>query len=148
MFGNGHPPDWRKDVPLYTLSVKREFGARHFLTGGDWGDENKPHAHRYGVEVRLDGEELNEFGYLADIVEVEGSLDALLAELKDRTLNDLPAFNGRNPSIERLARYIFGRLAPQWAGKIRGLEVRVFEDQRAWAAFRGTRDALRTGPER
>ena len=30
---------------MYTVSVKRDFIARHFLIGGDWGRENEPHAH-------------------------------------------------------------------------------------------------------
>ena len=30
---------------MYKVAVTREFIANHFLIGGDWGDENKPHAH-------------------------------------------------------------------------------------------------------
>jgi 6-pyruvoyltetrahydropterin/6-carboxytetrahydropterin synthase len=42
---------------MYTVAVQRDFISGHFLVGGDWGAENKPHAHHYVVEVRLDREE-------------------------------------------------------------------------------------------
>jgi 6-pyruvoyltetrahydropterin/6-carboxytetrahydropterin synthase len=29
---------------MYTVSVKRDFIASHFLVGGDWGNENECHA--------------------------------------------------------------------------------------------------------
>ena len=35
---------------MYTLSVKRDFIARHYLIGGDWGPENFPNSHHRGVE--------------------------------------------------------------------------------------------------
>jgi hypothetical protein len=35
--------------PMYTVAVKRDFIASHFLVGGDWGSENERHAHHYVV---------------------------------------------------------------------------------------------------
>ena len=32
---------------MYTLGIKRDFIARHFLIGGDWGAENLPNSHHY-----------------------------------------------------------------------------------------------------
>ena len=52
---------------MYTVAVQREFTARHFLVGGDWGDENEPHAHHYVAEVRLEGPDLATHGYLDDL---------------------------------------------------------------------------------
>ncbi len=40
---------------MYTVSVRRELIARHYLIGGDWGAENDPHSHPYVIEVRLEG---------------------------------------------------------------------------------------------
>ena len=63
---------------MYTLAVQRDFIAFHYLIGGDWGDENKPHSHDYRVELRLEGSTLDKHGYLVDIVDVEHHLDALV----------------------------------------------------------------------
>ena len=35
---------------MYSVAVKREFVAQHFLIGGDWGAENDWHSHHYQVE--------------------------------------------------------------------------------------------------
>ena len=48
---------------MYTLTVKRDFVAQHYLIGGDWGAENEKHSHHYAVELTLEGRELDEHGY-------------------------------------------------------------------------------------
>src|SRR6185503_12769297 len=59
---------------MYKLGVKRDFIARHFLIGGDWGAENLPNSHHYILELQLAGKELDQHGYLVDIVDVEKHL--------------------------------------------------------------------------
>ena len=44
----------------YTLSTQREIRSRHYLVGGDFGPENRPHAHRYRIEVQVAGQELDQ----------------------------------------------------------------------------------------
>ena len=38
---------------MYTLGVRRDFIARHFLIGGDWGPENFSNSHHYVLELQL-----------------------------------------------------------------------------------------------
>ena len=38
---------------MYTVSVKRDFTAYHYLVGGNWGAENDKHAHHYYIEDSL-----------------------------------------------------------------------------------------------
>lgn len=121
----------------YTVAVKRDFVARHFLFGGDWGPENAVHSHHYQVELRLQGESLDQHGYLVDIVDVESSLDWIVNFFKDKTLNELPEFQGLNPSIEHLSRIICTLLLERIdVDRITALEVRVWENDIAWASYR------------
>lgn len=125
---------------MYTLSLQRDFTARHHLIGGDWGPENLPHAHAYRLEVRLQGDELDPHGFLVDLVEVEGHVEELLGGLRDRMLNELPQFSGLNPSLEHFARIAcqaLDRALPDPG--IHSLEVRIWEDSNASAAYRLTR---------
>jgi 6-pyruvoyltetrahydropterin/6-carboxytetrahydropterin synthase len=122
---------------VYTLSLTRTFTARHYLIGGDWGDENRPHAHPYRLDLRLEGSSLDEHGYLVDLVEVEGRLDEQVEWARDRTLNDLPEFKGLNPSLEHFARIFAGRLAGSLpSDRLTALEVRLWESDSAWAGCR------------
>jgi 6-pyruvoyltetrahydropterin/6-carboxytetrahydropterin synthase len=122
---------------IYRVAVRRDFEARHFLIGGEWGSENALHAHPYAVEVCLEGTRLNEHGYLVDITAIEASLDRILGRIAGTTLNDLPEFAGLNPSVERLAE-LFCRsvLAEIAATVLSAVSVKVFESGSAWAACR------------
>jgi 6-pyruvoyltetrahydropterin/6-carboxytetrahydropterin synthase len=119
----------------YRLAVTRDIVAQHFLTVPDPGPEGEVHSHRYTVEVRFAGPALGEYGYLVDIDEVNAVLDDLESRYRDALLNDLPEFEGLNPSVEHFARLFGDRVA---AGlddpNPTDLVVRVWEDDEAWAS--------------
>ena len=122
---------------MYSLGVLREFSARHYLVGGDWGDENIEHSHRYRMELVLEAKELDRHGFLVDIVEVERHLDEVAAVFQGRTLNTLAAFEGINPSIERLATVIHDAFRQRLAHfRLEALTVTIWEDDIAWTSFR------------
>lgn len=127
---------------MYTLAVRRDFIARHFLVGGDWGNENLPNSHRYRLELQLQGEELGPHGYLVDIVDVETQLDALIDHFKEHMLNDLPEFKDLNPSLEHFVRILAASLSDRLtATNIRSLKVVLWESDAAWAAYSIQRSA-------
>ena len=122
---------------MYTVAVKREFIARHYLIGGDWGAENEPHAHHYQVEVQLQGENLDRHGYLVDIVDIERVLDAQVRRYRDGMLNEYPEFEGLNPSIEHFCRILCLSLAAKiQAENLAAVTIRLWENEIAWAAYR------------
>lgn len=121
---------------MYSLGVRREFIARHFLIGGDWGPENFPNSHHYTLELVLEGSELDGHGYLVDIVDVEKHLDEIVNYYKEQMLNDKPEFAGLNPSIEHFARILATTLNERIQAKnISGLKVVLWEHANAWAAY-------------
>ena len=121
---------------MYSLGVRREFIARHFLIGGDWGPENFPNSHHYTLELVLEGSELDRHGYLVDIVDVEKHLDNVVGYYKEQMLNDKPEFSGLNPSIEHFARILATSLSERIkAGNITRLKVVLWEHANAWAAY-------------
>jgi 6-pyruvoyltetrahydropterin/6-carboxytetrahydropterin synthase len=120
---------------MYQLALTRDFVAQHYLIGGDWGAENSKHSHAYKVEVLLGGTVLNQHGYLVDIVELERTLTQVIAQFRDRTLNDLAPFAGLNPSLERFARILYEELSASLAAKDLSLTVKLWENERDWAAY-------------
>ncbi|NJC96925.1 MAG: 6-carboxytetrahydropterin synthase [Anaerolineae bacterium] len=122
---------------MYSLGVRRDFIARHFLIGGDWGAENYPNSHHYILELQLEGAQLDGHGYLVDIVEVEKHLDEIVNYYKEQMLNDKPEFAGLNPSIEHFARILATSLSERIkADNIAAVKVVLWENESAWAAFR------------
>lgn len=125
---------------MYSLGVRREFIARHFLIGGDWGPENFPNSHHYILELVLEGNELDQHGYLVDIVDVEKHLDDVVGYYKEQMLNDKPEFAGLNPSIEHFARILATTLNERIkARNITSVKVVLWEHANAWAAFQVVR---------
>ena len=122
---------------MYTVAVKRDFIAQHFLIGGDWGPENELHSHHYQVEIQLEGETLDSHGYLVDIVDIEQNLDSLVAHFRDRTLNELPEFAAMNPSIEHFSRILCAAFHARInAPNISAVTLKIWENDIAWAAYR------------
>ena len=122
---------------MYSVAVKRDFIAQHYLIGGDWGAENQKHSHHYQIELELQGSELDQHGYLVDIVDIEQALNALVAYYRDQTLNELPEFAGLNPSIEHFSRILCQALGAHiQAPNIHRVTVKLWENEIAWAAYR------------
>lgn len=121
---------------MYSLNVREDFIAQHYLTVPGCGPENEWHSHHFTVEVELEGESLNNNGYLTDIVEVEDALEALIDRYQDATLNDLPEFDGLNPSIEHFARIFWSRVKDKISSEsLDRITVRIWEDDSAWASY-------------
>ena len=120
----------------YAVAVRREFTARHYLIGGDWGAENQLHEHHYSVEIRLEGRQLDRHGYLIDIDAVTAALDEQIGRYRDKTLNSLPEFAGLNPSLEHLARIMGESLDETIDTRLQVLTVRIWENEFAWAEYR------------
>ena len=121
---------------MYQLVLQQKFRAEHYLIGGDWGAENEQHKHAYLAEVHLAGPDLNEHGYLVDLVEVQAALEACLKQYRNQVLNDLTAFSGLNPSLEHFARIMATDLAGRLPTEgLVSLELRLWEDANAWAGY-------------
>ena len=121
---------------MYRVAVKREFDAQHFLIGGDWGIENELHFHHYQVELQLEGDTLNQHGYLVDIVDIEQQLDTMVTHYQDRILNDEPEFEGLNPSIEHFSRIFCLRLLDKIDRQnLSVITIKLWENEIAWASY-------------
>lgn len=122
---------------MYTVSVRRDFVAQHFLTVPDCGPENEWHSHHFEAEIRVCGPELGPHGYLVDITELEEALEAQVDRYGDATLNELPEFEGKNPSVEHFARFLAHRVLDRIpSDRLDSLTCRLWEDAQAWASYR------------
>lgn len=121
---------------MYSIALERQFEAQHYLVGGDWGAENKIHTHQYKVEVRVRGKNLDEHGYLVDIVDLEQALEKVIAHYQCKVLNELYEFAGLNPSIEHLSHILLQNLKEFISTpNIRSMRVKIWESTIAWSAY-------------
>jgi 6-pyruvoyltetrahydropterin/6-carboxytetrahydropterin synthase len=121
---------------VYSTTVLTDFVAQHYLTVPNPGPEGEPHSHHFEVELTFRGPELNEYDYLVDIDDADAALASLADRYRDQLLNDLPEFEGDNPSVERFARVIFDRVTGVVTDDtVAELAVTVWEDDVAAATY-------------
>jgi 6-pyruvoyltetrahydropterin/6-carboxytetrahydropterin synthase len=121
---------------MYQLCIKKDFVARHFLTVPDCGPENIEHSHVYALEILLEASGLDAYGYLVDIDLVKASMQRVLDRFRDHLLNDDPAFEGLNPSIEHFARIVTELMKIDLERTpLDALTVKIWEDDEAWASY-------------
>jgi len=124
---------------MYEIKIKAEFAAAHNLreVGGKC---ESLHGHNFTVEVAVESESLDEAGMVMDFRLLKAKTQAILETLDHRYLNELPVFNGKNPSSENLAAYIFAELSRQVDQGIQRLSwVSVWESQTSQATYRRPR---------
>jgi 6-pyruvoyltetrahydropterin/6-carboxytetrahydropterin synthase len=124
---------------MYAVTVRDRFIAQYYLTVPDAGPEGEAHSREYGLELTFEGPDLDEYGYLLDIDEAKATLAEIEGRYTDQLINDLPEFEGSNPSVERFAREIASRVAESMglesAGTVETLRVTLQEDESAWATY-------------
>ena len=121
---------------MSATTVTTDGVAQHYLTVVDGGPESVPHSHHFEVKLTFRGPALNEHGYLVDIDDADAALAGVADRYRDALLNDLPEFEGHNPSVERFARVVFERVtAAVTDDTVRELAVTVWEDDDAAATY-------------
>ncbi len=118
---------------MFELKILTHFAAAHQLRMVAKKCENL-HGHNWKVEVCVAGDRLNDAGVLIDFGELKARVNAIIATLDHKFLNELNLFGG-NPSSEKIAVYIAETLAPQLPASARVSRVTTWESEDACATY-------------
>jgi 6-pyruvoyltetrahydropterin/6-carboxytetrahydropterin synthase len=95
---------------IYRLQVTSGFSSSHQLRHYQ-GKCEALHGHNFTVQAEVEGYALEPgTEILMDFGELKSMLNSILQALDHQHLNELPAFQERNPSSENLACYIYTEL--------------------------------------
>ncbi len=85
----------------------------------------------------MESERLDEGGMVMDFRLLKAKTHAILETLDHRYLNELIVFNGKNPSSENIAAYIFAELSRQIDKEFQWVSwVSVWESETSQATYR------------
>ena len=87
------------------------FDAAHRIPGAAEDEHRKLHGHSFTARIVLRGEIDAGTGFLTDLAAVEACCRRLRRELDHRYLNEIAGLE--NPSLERIAQWLWQRLKPQ-----------------------------------
>jgi 6-pyruvoyl-tetrahydropterin synthase len=115
----------------------------HSFRGEVFGPAQRLHGATYVIDATFRRAALDPDGIVVDIGRATEELQAVVAELDYRNLDDEPAFAGMNTSTELLAQVIADRLAARVqagalgasARELDGLVVTLHESHVAWASY-------------
>ena len=121
---------------MYQISVEQHFDAAHFLRGYQ-GKCEAVHGHRFRVVVKVEASGVNDIGIAYDFTELKRHLDDILSRFDHTCLNDMPPFDGINPSSENIASTIYDELELKLVGAPVSLScVEVWESPQSGVAYR------------
>lgn len=128
---------------MFSVTVRDHMMIAHSFRGEAFGPAQRLHGATYIVDVTFRRADLDADGLVVDIARAAEVLQAVVAELTYRNLDDEPAFAGMNTSTEALARVIADRIAERaHAGalgeagqELDALVVTLHESHLAWASF-------------
>src|SRR6476619_4786193 len=96
---------------MYSVTVRGHMMIAHSLTGDLFGPAQRLHGATYVVDVEFRRAELGTEGVVVDIGRATEALQAVLGELDYQSLDDDPAFAGKNTTTEFLAKVVFDRMS-------------------------------------
>ncbi|MFN3325868.1 MAG: 6-carboxytetrahydropterin synthase QueD [Bryobacteraceae bacterium] len=125
---------------MFEVAVEHTFAAGHALRNYRGKCENV-HGHNYKVQIKVEGETLDDIGLLVDFVEVKRILRDVSERLDHVFINDIPPFDDINPSAENMAKYFYeeidkGLRQGSRGNQVRVSEVKVWETDTSCAAYR------------
>ncbi|MFO1168830.1 MAG: 6-carboxytetrahydropterin synthase [Rhodoblastus sp.] len=96
---------------MYAVEVRSHIMIAHSFKGDLFGPAQRLHGATFVIDVAFMRQELTADGVVVDIGRAQSALDAALAPLAYRNLDDLPQFKGKQTTTEFLSRHIFLQMA-------------------------------------
>jgi 6-pyruvoyltetrahydropterin/6-carboxytetrahydropterin synthase len=135
---------WKGDSVPYILSKVFRFEAAHFLPAVPAGHPcRRLHGHSYRIEVSVRGEMHATTGWVLDYGDLSRMVRPALEPLDHNLLNAVPGLE--NPTSERLADWLWRKLAPLVAGLYR---ITVLETCQTRCEYLGPAEDTEEGRDR
>ncbi len=96
---------------MYAVEVRSHIMIAHSFKGELFGPAQRLHGATFVIDVAFFRQELTADGVVVDIGRAQAALDATLAPLAYRNLDELPQFKGKQTTTEFLSRHIFLQMA-------------------------------------
>jgi 6-pyruvoyl-tetrahydropterin synthase len=96
---------------VHAVEVRDHIMIAHSFRGAVFGPAQALHGATFVVDAAFLAETLDANGIVIDIGAAHAALQAALAPLNYRNLDDLPEFRGSNTTTEYLTRHLYERLA-------------------------------------
>lgn len=94
---------------MFYVQIEGWFESAHSLRNYD-GKCKNIHGHNFKVVVSLKSPTLDDRGMVVDFLDIEKELKKITERLDHKYLNEVEPFDKINPTVERIAEYIYHEL--------------------------------------
>jgi 6-pyruvoyltetrahydropterin/6-carboxytetrahydropterin synthase len=120
---------------MFAVKIKANFSAAHQLAEVG-GKCESLHGHNFAVEVVVEAEALDKCGLVIDFRLLKSKTRSIIETFDHHYLNELPMFQGKNPSAENIATYIYAQLAKEIdQGSRKVSRISVWESESSQATY-------------
>lgn len=130
---------------MFTVRVRDHIMIAHSFQGDVFGPAQALHGATFVVDVEFRAAVMTNDNIVVDIGRATEALQATLAPLRYKNLDEVDGFKGQNTTTEFLAKHIFdamasaikaGKLGPG-SDNLQALKVELGESHVAWAGYEG-----------
>lgn len=120
---------------MFEVTIRLDFNSAHRLTDYHGQCENV-HGHNWRVELTVARNTLDTSGMVLDFKELMRIMNEFISLLDHQYLNELPWFDGLNPTAEHIALVIYRNVAPAIEQKsVRVKKIEVWETDWCSASY-------------
>ncbi len=120
---------------MFEVFAETYFSAAHRLCEYP-GNCSRWHGHNWTVKATLTVRELDGLGIGLDLRELKIALNEITAGLDHSNLNEFTPFQGKNPTCEIIAEYVYEALADRFRGpNVSVKKVDVYETPKSGASY-------------
>jgi 6-pyruvoyltetrahydropterin/6-carboxytetrahydropterin synthase len=120
---------------MYELTIHATFNATHALRLPD-GTREPSHGHDWQVQAAVAAPRLDEHEWVMDFHQLETSLQSIVKPMHHTALDDHAVIGARNPTAERVAKFIADELAKQLPAAVSLRRVSITEAPGCIATWR------------
>lgn len=120
---------------MYQLEITEKFSAAHALRDYP-GVCARIHGHNWILKIGFTAETTDEHGMTIDYADLKKIIGHVIEEFDHNLFNDHPYFKTVNPTSEKIAEYMYGRLERQLPAKIQMEYVHIAETENFSVTYR------------
>lgn len=119
---------------MFTVFKEFTFAAAHRIRGHQGGCENL-HGHNYRVRVHVAAETLDALGMVIDFADLKRIVAEVVDPFDHRLINEVPPFDERNTTAEKLAEYVYEEVERRLPEGRRLRRVEIWETDSSCAIY-------------
>lgn len=119
---------------MFQVIVEQTFRASHQLVDAK-GIREPLHWHEWKVAAAIESDKLDKQNYVIDFILLKEILRQAISDFDGQQLDNLPCFEGKNASAEKVAHLIFQRISGQIPSPARCVWVEITEAAGCRARF-------------